>query len=172
MNILRIDQISTQNSLGRLSLVLPPRRIELWVHVRAGCCFLNRSRTFPIRTLSPSRRRARDKCWSNHKCKTQQINRFTRTFVQPPWLPLSRRALIVSVFPVLFWLAVVLFQLQHRYIPIKWLIQARKTTEYVLTKNTPLGSTTNSAGPSSSTAPNIVLIPKGRTDEYSVYAWT
>lgn len=62
MNILHIDQISSQNSLGRLSLVLPPRRIDLWVRVRVGCCFLSRSRTFPIRTLSPSRHRARDKC--------------------------------------------------------------------------------------------------------------
>ena len=62
MNILHIDQIFTQNSLGRLLPVLPPRRIDLWVHVRASCRFLSRPRTFPIQTLSPSRHRARDKC--------------------------------------------------------------------------------------------------------------
>ena len=103
---------------------------------------------------------------SNCKCKIQQINKFTRTFAQPPRLPLSKTALIVSVFLVPFWLVVVLSRLQHHYIPIKKeSIQARKTTKYVLTKNTPLGSTTYNLGPLSSTAPNIVLIPKGRTDE-------
>ena len=42
--------------------------------------------------------------------------------------------------------------------------------DYLLTKHTPLGSTTYNDGPVLSTPPKMVLMPNGRTEEYSVYA--